>query len=486
MFVTKQNTLKQAQDMTITYSSIQINPKLSLTKKAIKQTIDQTFDKIKKIFCKTTIEELAWETGFIKRSSSQIKGFDFLTSLLISSIDTSHASLERISDILAHVSRRTAVTSQAIMKRINSENTVTFLKAVYSKIMKERLLMLDEIPSPLLRPFSKVFLQDSSIVTLHEKLQANFKGSGGRASKASAKFDVIYDYKAKEYEEIKLTDQRDADQKLGLRIENVLTENSLVIRDLGYLRVDGLIQIIAKKAFFLSRLRSDILVYLNRDDENPVDLGAYLAKQCKHSMLDQEVFITAEKLQVRLVAYKAPEEVVNKRRRDARATAKKQGRILKESTLKFFAFTVFITNVPAEIWKVEVIGTIYRVRWQIELIFKCWKSRAQIHYLKGINPERIMCLIYVRLIYILLVHQIYRLSEFVEFHSSGGMVSMPKVFEWMRDAGRLVMIIKGSMPVWEIDLFMKSISRNMCMNTRNRKTTFERLCELEFFGQKNN
>ena len=42
--------------MTITYSSIQINPKLSLTKKAIKQTIDQTFDKIKKIFCKTTID----------------------------------------------------------------------------------------------------------------------------------------------------------------------------------------------------------------------------------------------------------------------------------------------------------------------------------------------------------------------------------------------------------------------------------------------
>lgn len=470
--------------MTIKHSPIQINIKTSLTQAEIKQATDQTFNKLKNIFTKAAIEELAWNTGFIKRSSSKIRGFDFLTSLLISCIDASHSSLEKISDVLAYVSRRTVVTSQAIMKRINSESAVNFLKTVYSKILNEKLLILDEIPTPLLQPFSKVFLQDSSTVTLHEKLQDNFKGSGGRASKASAKFDVIYDYKAKEYVEIKLTDQRDADQKLGLRIERVLIENSLVIRDLGYLRVDSLMQIIAKKAFFLSRLRSDILVYLNQEDESPVDLGAYLARHCKHGVLDQEVFITNEKLRVRLVAYKAPEEIVNKRRRDAKATAKKQGRTLKDSTLNFFSFTVFITNVPVEIWKAEVIGTIYRVRWQIELIFKCWKSRAQIHYLKGTDPRRITSLIYARLIYILLVHQIYRLAEFIEANNGEGMVSMPKVFEWMKDAERLVRIIKGSISIWEKDLFVKSVSRTMCMQNRNRKTTLKILCECEFFDKK--
>lgn len=482
--MTKQKTLKWAQSMTITYSSIQINEKPSLTKTAIKQTIDQTFDKLKKVFTKTIIEELAWETGFIKRSSSKIKGFDFLTSLLVSSIDSSHVSLEKISHTLAHLSRRKTVTAQAVMKRINGENAVSFLKVVFSKIMSERLLTLEEIPSSLLTLFSKVLLQDSSTVVLHEKLQFNFKGSGGRASKACAKFDVIYDYKAKEYEEIKLTDQRDADQKLGLGIENVLTENSLVIRDLGYLRVDSLIQIIAKKAFFLSRLRSDILVYLKREDEKPIDLATYLEKKCEHSVLDQEVFITNEKQKVRLIAYKAPEEVVNKRRRDAIATAKKQGRTLRKATLKLLGFTVFITNVPQEIWKAEVIGTIYRVRWQIELIFKCWKSRTQIHYLKGTNPERINCLIYAKFIYIILVHQIYRLAEFIEGHNSGRMVSMPKVFEWIRDGGRLIKIIKGSMGWWEKNLFMKSISRNMCMQNRNRKSTLRMLCEGEFFCAK--
>lgn len=471
--------------MTISHSSIQIKSE-KFTKTNIRQIVDDTFSKLHKIFTKSAIEELAWETGFIKRSSSKIRGFDFLLSLLISSLDPEHSSLEKMSGILAQISRRTMVTSQAIMKRINNENTHYFLKEVYSKVLRNRLLELDNISPLILSHFSKVLIQDSSTVTLHEKLQEHFKGSGGRASKAAAKFDVIYDYKAREYEAITLTDQKIADQRLGLKIEQVLTENSLVIRDLGYLRVDSLMQIIAKKAFFLSRLRSDILVYLNHEDEHPIDLGTYLAKECKHGLFDKDVFITAEKLPVRLVAYLAPEEVANKRRREAKATAKKQGRTLKESTLKFFAFTVFITNVSREIWKPEIIGTIYRIRWQIELIFKCWKSRAQIHYLKGTNPERIKSLIYAKLILILLLHQLYRLAEFIGTNRTGRTVSMPKVFEWMRDAERLIRIIKGSTSYWERHLFIEAIFRNMCMQTRNRKTTFEIVCRCEFFGLRTN
>lgn len=466
--------------MTITNSHIQINSKISTTKHII-QVIDQTFKNVKKIFAKSEIEELARETNFIQRSSSKITGFDFLITLLVSCTDTSHSSLEQISNILSHVSRKVSVTSQAIMKRINTKNTVDFLKAVYSKTLDTRLLALEEIPPFLLEHFSKILIQDSSTIILHEKLQESFKGSGGRASSSFAKLDVIYDYKAKEYESIRLTDQSEADQRLALRIETAITKNSLVIRDLGYLRIDGLKQIIDKEAFFLSRLRADILVFLNQEDERPIDLATYLTKHCEHGVHDQILYITSKKLQVRLVAYNAPQEVADKRRRGARAIAKKQGRTLRESTLRLFNFTVFITNIPSEIWKPEVIGTIYRIRWQIELIFKCWKSRAEIEYLKGTNPERIRCLIYAKLIYILIAHQIYRLAVFVESRLSKSMVSMPKVFDWMRNASRLIKLIKGLVSASEQYLFMRNISKNMCMQHRKRKSTFERVCEKELF-----
>jgi hypothetical protein len=472
--------------MNFTDSSIQIKVKKTLSKSAIKLVVDQTFKQIKNIFSKSDIEEIAWDTGFIKRSSSKISGFDFLATLLISSVDPIHASLEKISHMHARFSHRRMISPQAMMKRINNEKACVFLKTVFTKVLSERLLALDDIQPSLLSSFSKVLIQDSSTVTLHEDLQPYFKGSGGRASKAAAKFDVIYDYKAKEYEAITVTDQSEADQKLGLKIENVLEKDSLVIRDLGYLRMDSLIQIIAKKSFFLSRLRSDIHVYLDQNDKCFIDLGTYLAMMCEHNILDQWVYITDEKLPVRLIAYKAPEDVANKRRREAKATAKKQGRTLKESTLKFYGFTVFITNIPAEIWKAEVIGTIYRIRWQIELIFKCWKSRANVYYLKGTNPERIECIIYAKLIFILLVNIVYKLAEFIESYGSARIVSMPKVFEWMRDTEKLAMIIKGSLSNWERQLFIKSVSKTMCMQKRNRKTTFERVYEAEFFNSKPN
>jgi hypothetical protein len=321
VFVNQKQTQKTTQTMIITHSPTQSNGKNSFSNKTAKQVINQTFDGIKKLFTKSSLDEIAFQVGFIKRNSSKIRGFDFLTSLLISSTSASHSSLARINDILAHVSRKTVVTSQAIMKRINNQYAVEFLKAVYSKILAKKFLILDEIPAEVLSFFSKILLQDSSTIVLNEQLQDHFKGSGGRASKASAK-----------------------------------------------------------------------------------------------------------------------------------------------------------------VWAPEIIGTVYRIRWQIELIFKCWKSRLEIHYLKGTNYHRILCLIYAKLILILLVNQIYRLVEYIERGKSNRIVSMPKVFAWMKDTERILKIIRGSMDSMEKQQFIKSIPRVMCMDVRKRKTSFERVCECEIFG----
>ena len=59
----------------------------------------------------------------------------------------------------------------------------------------------------------------------------------------------------------------------------------------------------------------------------------------------------------------------------------------------------------------EAIGTIYRLRWQMELTFKHWKSLFQIDVLKGTRPERIRCLIYGRLIVILVVQRLLALAS---------------------------------------------------------------------------
>lgn len=51
-----------------------------------------------------------------------------------------------------------------------------------------------------------------------------------------------------------------------------------------------------------------------------------------------------------------------------------------------------------------------RLRWQVELTFKNWKSLYMINVLKGNRIERIRCLIYGRLIVMLVIQHLLALA----------------------------------------------------------------------------
>ncbi len=450
----------------------------------ITKIISDSIKKIKNSFSKHEIEASAWETGFIKRSSAQLRGFDFLMSLLVAGLHPEHASLEKLSDIVTEVNHNVRIKSQSLMERINSPSAVQFLKVIQEKVLNDFLYRCaSEIPAPILANFSKVLIQDSTVIELQEELQDHFKGSGGRASKSCAKIDVIYDIKARHFEKITLTDQSEADQKLAHTIKNVLESNILVIRDLGYARIDGFEDIQAENAFFLSRMRSDTLVYLHLEDEEPIDLVRYLSKNIEGTVFDMQVYITRKKFPVRLVVYKVPHEAVEKRRREAHKTAKKQGRTLRDKTCKLMEYSFFITNVAVNMLATDVIRTIYGIRWQIEILFKCWKSGIKIHYLKGIKPERIRVLIYSRLILALIVNEIYRVANGLSIAIKGQTASMYKVFSWMNAKDRLMRVIKGRIGWWEARYFKDIVLKSMCQQNRKNKTTFQSIYEATNLGR---
>ena len=85
----------------------------------------------------------------------------------------------------------------------------------------------------------------------------------------------------------------------------------------------------------------------------------------------------------------------------------------------------------------EVVGTVYRLRWQVELVFKNWKSLFQINILKGTRPERILCLIYGRLIVILVVQRLLALAAVQAVHEQREL-SFYKATQWLMRGGRLL------------------------------------------------
>ncbi len=74
----------------------------------------------------------------------------------------------------------------------------------------------------------------------------------------------------------------------------------------------------------------------------------------------------------------------------------------KERSKWLSAINFYITNIPLEYLPKEQVYDFYSLRWQIELIFKTWKSFFRIHHCNSVKLERLECHLYGQLISILL------------------------------------------------------------------------------------
>jgi len=105
--------------------------------------------------------------------------------------------------------------------------------------------------------------------------------------------------------------------------------------------------------------------------------------------------------------------------------------------LKFLKYTFFITNCPATLRPKEAVATVYRLRGHVELTFKHWKSLFLISVLKGTRPELILCLIYGRLIVILVVQRSLALAS-AKAKNEQRKLSFCKATQWLMRERRLL------------------------------------------------
>lgn len=88
---------------------------------------------------------------------------------------------------------------------------------------------------------------------------------------------------------------------------------------------------------------------------------------------------------------------MNERIRKINKEAKKKGRKVSKEHLAIIGLNLFVTNIPQEDILAYDIWEIYRLRWQIEFIFKVWKSIGKIHIVKKLKKERFESFLLVRL-----------------------------------------------------------------------------------------
>jgi hypothetical protein len=449
-----------------------------LKQPAIEITNEQVGQELEMWFKDEECEALARETGFIQRSTSRLTGSGFFNLLTVEVLNEPTISYEGLCDMLVERDPNSQITPQALCDRMNSDGAVEFLKAGLEKTLIETTRQpTAAIKTAWLESFSRVLLQDSTQMQIHEKMADKFKGSGGNASAASVKVDYCYDVKHEKAEHIAIRQGADSDQGFAEDLAARVQEGDLVIRDLGYFCLNFFAHLASVGAYFLSRLGFNVNVYLTADADEPIKLIRHINRFGNGSKtVEFNVFLGQKhRIPIRLIVYRLPPDVYRKRQKAAIKAAKRKGRSISLSYLKFLKYAFYITNVPATLWPMEAVGTVYRLRWQVELAFKQWKSLFQIKVLKGTRPERILSLIYGRLIVILVVQRLLALAS-VQAVNEQRELSFYKAIQWLRRGKRLVNAFLEGQFGSLLSRMVSSLKR-LLKQKRKRLTTWELIAQ---------
>lgn len=264
------------------------------------------------------------------------------------------------------------VSRQAVQKRMNKSFTA-YMNRLVSKALANgmrEIVEKDGIGNSLFGSFTSVSLHDSSCVPLPDALADHFPGaSNGRGpKKAMLKIDAMLDIKHWRLRRLMVNPYRKNDQSQAREALESLEPGMLLIRDLGYFVTEAFVEIAARDAFFLSRLKYGVNLY---DDAGlPVELGKLLKDG---RTLDKWFFLGVKRLPVRLVAIPLPKAEADERRRKAREDRDRRANHT-EDYMRRLGWTVLITNVKEEAWTTEQVAEAYRYRWFVETLFKSWKS----------------------------------------------------------------------------------------------------------------
>jgi hypothetical protein len=106
---------------------------------------------------------------------------------------------------------------------------------------------------------------------------------------------------------------------------------------------------------------------------------------------------------LRLVARAIPPDKAEKIRRNLRAEAKHKKRNQDERSLLAAGFVMVVSNLPDTTWTTSEILALYRLRWQIELVFKRLKSLLHFDHLRATDPQLAQVYLLTKILIALLI-----------------------------------------------------------------------------------
>jgi hypothetical protein len=115
--------------------------------------------------------------------------------------------------------------------------------------------------------------------------------------------------------------------------------------------------------------------------------------------VDRDVVLGSQRrMACRLIARRVPAAVATQRRQRLLDKSQRRGDRPSALSLALCEWTILVTNVPRDLLNVEEAIALARMRWQIELIFKLWKSHGGVDQWCGDDPDSVLCQVYGKLL----------------------------------------------------------------------------------------
>ncbi len=369
-------------------------------------------------------------------------------------LNTPEGTLSQLAALMGDICG-TNISPQGLDERINSRGA-EFLKLCLEKAMKLSCRPF-ALNNDLLTKFDHIYIIDSTNFDLQASLKDIFKGSNGSASKSCMRIQFAYDYlQGKTYVEIgdvKLSDAGTLNRIVSTEKLNIKGE-CIFLSDLGYFKLDTFSRINENQGqFFLSKLKYGVNIL--DENDNKIDLQKLLKRGVKSINMKVKI----GDFECRLVGQKLPKKVLNEKLRNVITANKKKRRTISKEYKLFITYGLFITNLTDD-FSFESLYTLYRLRWQIELIFKTWKSILKIHYVYSGKEARVLCQIYGKLIVAVLANNVYlNVQSFAKQNLS---------------FHRVLQYIKSIVVIWTLSIFKsRTAHRNFLSNMRHK---IKRLC----------
>ena len=407
------------------------------------ENLKHLIKKSKEIFSLDFINNLSKKSGFTKRKG-KLSAENFITFSIFSSEDLCVKSLSSLCARL-EVQFGIIISPQSLNERFN-DDSVKFLQNLFKAMLMNENNLFPSKNTSLSKIFKRILVTDSTVFTLPEKFYKDFRGAGNEHLGSAAKIQLQFDLLSGNFTCCEVQEGVIADASYTNTMLNVIKPKDLSLADLGYFKSDFLNKINEKGAYYISKIKCNTRVYIKNPNPEFYKTTGNIKKSTEFIKVDiyesiknlkegqtielKDIFIGTEKeLKPRLILTKLDKNQTKKRADKLLKNVKKKRATFNPRSISWSGLNAYITNVEENILTTEEIHLFYSLRWQVELMFKIWKSIFKIHQVKKVKIQRFKCFLYGRLIALLLSTNIVYTAKEILREKEGKEISNHKAFD---------------------------------------------------------